>query len=80
MSRGHSTIPGGWDERLLICMHNVVEDLDFHSCNKCQRIAKDIGLEVKTTGPMVNRITYLFESQEHVDDVKKYLKEIKDKK
>ncbi len=29
-----------------ICVHGIVEDLDWHDCEKCQEIAKAAGLKV----------------------------------
>lgn len=58
-----------WD--LKTCMHGIEEDLDFHSCQYCQKIAKGLGYKVKTDGPECLRQTYIFESQEQVDKLRK---------
>ena len=63
-----------WDERLLTCMHGVEEDLDYHSCQYCQRIAKGLGYEVITDGAQCLRKTYLFTSQKQVNKLKKEAK------
>ena len=52
-------------------MHNIREDLDFHSCDECQFIAKRLGEEVLTTGPMCRRKTYIYTSQKQVDELTK---------
>jgi hypothetical protein len=38
-------MPDSWDEVKRICMHGVQEELDWHECPECQRIAEDMGWE-----------------------------------
>lgn len=45
-------------------MHGVTEDLDFHSCLKCQDIAREIGLQFN------NGETYIFTSEQQIQRVK----------
>ena len=56
---------------LQTCMHGIEEDLDYHSCQYCQRIARNLGYKVITTGPEILRKTYIFTSKEQVEELKK---------
>lgn len=53
-----------WDRR--ICMHGIQEGLDNHSCNKCQEIAKDIGLDLS--------VSYIFMNTPTAEERKQFLK------
>jgi hypothetical protein len=54
-----------WSQVLKTCMHGVKEGVDSHDCPQCADIARLIGLEV------TQERTYIFLSQEHVDNCKR---------
>lgn len=60
-----------WDKYQEVCMHGIKEGKDYHSCTKCQRIARKLGYEVIRTGPECDRQTYIFTSKEQVDRLMK---------
>jgi hypothetical protein len=60
---------GSWNR--LMCMHGITEDLDFHSCSKCQQIAAELEMDVS------NGQTYIFTSKAQVNRFKKKLKKEK---
>ena len=60
-----------WDDYRQVCMHGISEGDDYHSCTKCQTVARKLGYKVITTGPECHRKTYIFTSQEQIDKLKK---------
>ena len=54
-----------WNDYIMICMHGVPEELDYHPCKCCQLIAKGLGYSFG------NNETYIFTSQQQVDKLEK---------
>ena len=64
---------GSWDR--WTCMHGIREELDYHDCGECQKIARK--LELSFEDDMFGGTpSYIFTSQKQVD---KLLKEKKEK-
>jgi hypothetical protein len=53
-----------WDDYRKTCMHGIREDLDSHSCSKCQEIAQELGYDTS------KGITYIFTSQAQINKLK----------
>ena len=60
-----------WEDYTRTCMHGIKEGLDYHSCTKCETIARKLGKKLFTSDPEPQRKTYIFTSQLQVDKLTK---------
>ena len=59
-------MPSSWDDFKKTCMHGVEEELDWHECSECKKIAEEMGWEW-----IPNVVTYIFEKDPRgVNDLK----------